>query len=170
MGEIGRIINAPKKLNRKDYMESGAYPVIDQGIDFIVGYSNCADALLPDDEYVLFGDHTKNIKYFKGRFIQGADGLKIIKPNDYILPKFLYHSMKTLKIEDRGYNRHWTVVSPLLIPVPPMELQKKIVAILDRFETLVNDLTQGLPAEIAAVKEQYEYYRNKLLTFKPLRA
>lgn len=52
------------------------------------------------------------------------------------------------------------------IPVPPLELQEKIVAILDRFETLVNDLTQGLPAEIAAVKEQYEYYRNKLLTFK----
>lgn len=51
-------------------------------------------------------------------------------------------------------------------PIPPLELQEKIVAILDRFETLVNDLTQGLPAEIAAVKERYEYYRNKLLTFK----
>lgn len=47
-----------------------------------------------------------------------------------------------------------------------MELQEKIVAILDRFETLVNDLSEGLPAEIAAVKEQYEYYRNRLLTFK----
>ena len=51
-------------------------------------------------------------------------------------------------------------------PIPPMELQEKIVAILDRFETLVNDLSKGLPAEIAAVKAQYEYYRNKLLTFK----
>ena len=54
------------------------------------------------------------------------------------------------------------------IPLPPLELQEKIVAILDRFETLVNDLTNGLPAEIAAVKDQYEYYRNKLLTFKKL--
>lgn len=54
------------------------------------------------------------------------------------------------------------------IPIPPIELQEKIVAILDRFETLVNDLTQGLPAEIAAVKELYEYYRNKLLTFKQI--
>ena len=52
------------------------------------------------------------------------------------------------------------------IPVPPKELQEKIAAILDRFETLVNDLSKGLPAEIAAVKAQYEYYRNKLLTFK----
>ena len=56
------------------------------------------------------------------------------------------------------------------IPLPPLELQEKIVAILDRFETLVNDLTNGLPAEIAAVKDQYEYYRNKLLTFKKLSA
>lgn len=55
-------------------------------------------------------------------------------------------------------------------PIPPIELQEKIVAILDRFEALVNDLTDGLPAEIAAVKEQYEYYRNKLLTFKQIRA
>ena len=52
------------------------------------------------------------------------------------------------------------------IPVPPIEVQEEIVKILDRFETLVNDLTQGLPAEIAAVKEQYEYYRNRLLSFK----
>lgn len=56
------------------------------------------------------------------------------------------------------------------IPIPPLELQEKIASILDRFETLVNDLTNGLPAEIAAVKDQYEYYRNKLLTFKKLTA
>lgn len=59
-------------------------------------------------------------------------------------------------------------LSKVVIPLPPYELQVKIASILDRFETLVNDLTQGLPAEIAAVKERYEYYRNKLLTFKQL--
>ena len=52
------------------------------------------------------------------------------------------------------------------IPIPPLSEQQRIVSILDKFETLVNDLSQGLPAEIAAVQEQYEYYRNKLLTFK----
>ncbi len=59
-------------------------------------------------------------------------------------------------------------LAKIKIPVPPLEIQEKIVSILDRFETLVNDLSEGLPAEIAAVKEQYEYYRNKLLTFNPL--
>ena len=61
-----------------------------------------------------------------------------------------------------------TDLAKVIIPVPEYELQVKIASILDRFETLVNDLTTGLPAEIAAVKEQYEYYRNKLLTFKQI--
>jgi type I restriction enzyme S subunit len=54
------------------------------------------------------------------------------------------------------------------IPIPPLALQEKIVSILDRFESLVNDLTAGLPAEIEARRQQYEYYRNQLLTFKRL--
>ena len=61
-----------------------------------------------------------------------------------------------------------TDLAKVIIPVPEYELQVKIASILVRFETLVNDLTTGLPAEIAAVKEQYEYYRNKLLTFKQI--
>ena len=52
------------------------------------------------------------------------------------------------------------------IPVPPLPIQKNIVAILDRFDALCNDLTSGLPVEIAARQKQYEYYRDKLLTFK----
>ncbi|MCH5347440.1 MAG: restriction endonuclease subunit S [Muribaculaceae bacterium] len=58
-------------------------------------------------------------------------------------------------------------LAKIQIPVPPLELQEKIVSILDRFETLVNDLTEGLPAEIAASRERYEYFRNRLLSFKP---
>ena len=58
------------------------------------------------------------------------------------------------------------LLGDLKIPVPSLSKQQNIVSILNKFETLVNDLSQGLPAEIAAVQEQYEYYRNKLLTFK----
>lgn len=54
----------------------------------------------------------------------------------------------------------------LQIPIPPMKEQQRIVAILDKFETLVNDISEGLPAEIAARRQQYEYYRDRLLTFK----
>ena len=51
------------------------------------------------------------------------------------------------------------------IPLPPLPKQRRIVTILDRFDALCNDLTSGLPAEIAARQKQYEYYRDKLLTF-----
>ena len=57
-------------------------------------------------------------------------------------------------------------LSDILIPIPPLEEQNRIVSILDRFDTLTNDLTQGLPAEIEKRRQQYEFYRDKLLTFK----
>lgn len=60
------------------------------------------------------------------------------------------------------------ITDELAIPVPPLAVQEEIVAILDRFETLVNDLSVGLPAELAARRRQYEYYRDRLLTFQPL--
>ena len=53
----------------------------------------------------------------------------------------------------------------IVIPIPPMEEQHRIVAILDKFETLVNDISEGLPAEVAARRQQYAYYRDQLLTF-----
>ena len=59
-------------------------------------------------------------------------------------------------------------LSKVVIPLPPYELQVKIAAVLDKFEALTNDLQRGLPAEIEAVREQYEYYRNKLLTFNKI--
>jgi type I restriction enzyme S subunit len=60
------------------------------------------------------------------------------------------------------------ILSKLQFPIPPLAEQQRIVSILDRFESLVNDLTAGLPAEIEARRQQYEYYRNQLLTFKRL--
>ncbi|MDE6832814.1 MAG: restriction endonuclease subunit S, partial [Ruminococcus sp.] len=61
------------------------------------------------------------------------------------------------------------VIEKIKIPVPPIEEQERIVNIFDKFDTLCNNLTKGIPAEIKAHKKQYEYYRDKLLTFKELK-
>ena len=60
-------------------------------------------------------------------------------------------------------------LNKLDIDIPPLEEQKRIVSILDKFDKLVNDITVGLPAEIELRRKQYEYYRNKLLSFEELR-
>ena len=59
-----------------------------------------------------------------------------------------------------------STLNKLSIPVPSLEIQEKIVNILDKFDKLTNDIAEGLPAEIEARQKQYEYYRNKLLSFK----
>lgn len=108
------------------------------------------------------------------------EGVYAIKPITCIIsPFFLRYLLESKNIKDSIMKRvaggtvqsiSMAELKNIVIPIPPLELQEKIVAILDRFETLVNDLTNGLPAEIAAVKDQYEYYRNKLLNFKKLSA
>lgn len=70
-----------------------------------------------------------------------------------------------MTISDRN-NLNQKSFERIIVPVPSVQVQARIVSILDRFDALVNDITQGLPAELAARRRQYEYYRDKLLTFK----
>lgn len=114
-----------------------------------------AVAWLGTDEIAVSGDsyvfsHNQNPKYIA-----------------YLLQTHRFLQFKRMNVSGTKVTRiSGESLEKYLIPIPPIEVQERIVAILDRFETLVNDLTQGLPAEIAAVRERYEYYRNKLLTFK----
>lgn len=87
----------------------------------------------------------------------------------YITNKF---SEYVDKVKTKGAIPHISKknISDFVVPIPPLSEQRRIVSILDKFETLVNDLTEGIPAEIAAVQEQYKYYRNKLLSFSKLEA
>ena len=78
-----------------------------------------------------------------------------------------YQELLTKKQGARG-DLNSSLILETEIPVPALATQQRIVSILDRFDALCNDLTSGLPAEIAARQKQYEYYRDKLLSFKEL--
>lgn len=96
-----------------------------------------------------------------------------ISDQSKITPQYLCHYLNShrckadiarMTISDRS-NLNQNSFEKLAVPVPPLEEQHRIISILDRFDALCNDLTNGLPAEIAARQKQYEYYRDKLLQF-----
>lgn len=91
------------------------------------------------------------------------------------IPKFLFYVLKNRETELNAMKRGAGVphvsgeaLGQVMLEVPSLKEQARIVSILDRFDTLCNDLTSGLPAEIETRQRQYEYYRDKLLTFKEL--
>ncbi|GAA8850410.1 hypothetical protein BTM165_02070 [Helicobacter pylori] len=93
--------------------------------------------------------------------------------NSSFLKHFLrdYNFRKNISKVANGvtrFNVSKQLLSQITIPIPPLEIQQEIVKILDQFSLLTTDLLAGIPAEIKARKKQYEYYREKLLTFKPL--
>ncbi len=102
-------------------------------------------------------------------YFQDSNIIWIQNDESKVLNKYLYYYYQIIEWNVEGgtikrlYN---TNLSKTIIAYPPLSEQKRIISILDKFESLVNDLSEGLPTEIAAVQEQYEYYRNKLLTFK----
>ena len=158
------------KIPRSKFLENGLFPIVDQSQALIAGFTDDESLVNDLEPCVVFGDHTREIKYVDFPFAAGADGTVILLPTGQLSSRFLFYSLQSLRIQSRGYNRHWSLVKEHEISIPPLDLQQEIVSILDKLDNLVNDITIGLPAEIAARRKQYEYYRNKLLTFKELEA
>lgn len=126
------------KVPQSAFLEAGAIPVIDQGQSFIAGYtddegSQFRSAQLP---VVVFGDHTKAVKFIDFPFAMGADGVKVLKPGDGCDTKYLYHFLRYAKLPDAGYSRHFKFVKELKIPLLPLAEQRRIAAILDTADAL----------------------------------
>lgn len=93
----------------------------------------------------------------------------IIQEREGVILRYLYHYLQTVNITKLVHGNIPKLTGKdfrnITIPIPPLFIQRKLVQTLDRFDALCNDLTSGLPAEIAARQKQYEYYRDKLLSF-----
>ena len=165
LGEICITVTSPLKLKKSDYKIEGKIPIIDQGEEYIAGYIDFNE-YLPKDEYILFGDHSEIIKYVNFEFIQGADGLKILRTKNQIKAKYIYYCFNNFYKKENGYKRHWSNAKRTLIPIPPLEVQDGIVKILDDYTKSVEELKEKLNEELIARKKQYSWYRDYLLKFE----
>ena len=166
MGEILKIKNGSdyKKFNLGDI------PVYGSG-----GIINYIDTYIYDKESVLIPRKGSigNLFYVEKPFWTVDTIFYTIINKEIVIPKYLYYYLSKLNLEKLNTaggvpSLTQAVLNKIIIPLPPLEEQQRIVEILDRFDKLCNDISEGLPAEIEARQKQYEYYREKLLSFKKL--
>jgi type I restriction enzyme S subunit len=161
LGEVVDKLSLNKiKIKQRDYLQQGKFPVVDQGQALIGGYFNDENFVVPGEPpYIIFGDHTKVKKLINFKFIAGADGVKVLKPKSNIDPRFLYYAIHTIKIDDKGYARHFQLLEKSDIPLPPLPEQQAIVA---KIEELLSELDNG-KQQLQTALQQLKVYRQSLL-------
>ena len=128
----------PKQLTTSDYKKSGAIPIVSQDAKLITGYTNHEELKNKFDKPVIvFGDHTRVLKYIDFDFVVGADGVKIIIPKGNLLTKFLYYFLVWHKILNLGYARHFKLLKDIMIPIPPINTQNYFISLFDKYQDLI---------------------------------
>ncbi len=125
---VGRVNQIPSS----EIKPTGRFPVIDQGQSFISGYSDDERRVINSDlPLIIFGDHTRVVKFLDFPFILGADGTKVLKPReDMFDARFFSFALLSLDIPSRGYNRHFTLLKERRVPRPELPEQRKIAGVL----------------------------------------
>lgn len=170
LGEITKILRG-KRLTKNQLLPNGKYPVYHGGLEPL-GYYDKPNRNSNTVMIINVGASAGTVGYSSTEF-WSSDGCFCIEHNEIMKDKFLYYYLSKIqnilqsKVRKAGIpTLDNNVVEKIKIPVLPIEEQERLVAILDRFDKLCNDIFEGLPAEIEARRKQYEYYRDKLLSFK----
>jgi type I restriction enzyme S subunit len=120
------------KVQRKDFLADGPYPVVSQEEAFVNGFwDQEADIFRVERPLVVFGDHTRALKYIDFDFVLGADGVKVLKPKPFLHPRFFYYQLHTAKLDSLGYARHYRLLKEHHVAYPAYAEQQRIAAILD---------------------------------------
>lgn len=123
VGEILAKIPNTYKYTSLEYKEDGKFPIIDQSSNFICGYTDKEEDLLKINDCVVFGDHTKFVKYVNFDFARGADGTQILDSFDDRLPNYLlYMQISNMKLVNQGYSRYFKFLKDKYIIIPEKQV------------------------------------------------
>ena len=133
------------QVQKSNYLKNGTYPIVDQGQKFIVGYSDEEDKVYKNTNGVIvFGDHTRIIKFIDFDFVVGADGTQLLKSIDGINQKFSYYILSNKKLTHLGYSRHFKLVKEMKFPLPPLKEQEKITSILSTVDAKIDAISSQI--------------------------
>lgn len=139
-----------KQVKERAYLKTGLFPIVDQGQSFIAGYTDDKDKVISGIQpFIIFGDHTRILKYIDFPIALGADGTKVIKPKESFDTKYFFYFLKYLDIPSRGYNRHFTILKEKNVLQPSLPEQKTIARVL----TVVQEAITGQEVLITKFKE-----------------
>ncbi|WP_372921818.1 restriction endonuclease subunit S [Roseovarius sp.] len=159
-------MKVPTKVPRKSFQEKGEIPIISQEADFINGYwDDESDAIRVSNPVVVFGDHTQVLKLIDFDFVVGADGVKILKPKEFLNAAFLRFFLEANPVPSLGYARHFRHISGLEIPLPPLEQQKRIVAVLDQAFAALDRARAHAEANLADAANLFESWSTAAFKF-----
>jgi type I restriction enzyme S subunit len=132
-------VGRSNQINASEIKSTGKYPIIDQGQEFISGYTDEEKKLVSDGlPYIIFGDHTRCFKYVDFPFVVGADGTKVLSPNKELFdPKFFFFQLLSFYIPSRGYNRHYKLLKEKIVLSPPLPEQRKIAYVLSTVQKTI---------------------------------
>lgn len=120
IGELLRKVERKLRVKKEDYLEQGEIPAIDQGAEFIGGYTNDYDALHDNPlPIIVFGDHTRIIKYVDFPFASGADGTQLLYPkNEELMPAYFYYAVRNIDLSNFAYARHFKFLKEQEVLIP----------------------------------------------------
>ena len=135
-----------KELQTSQYQETGRIPIVDQGKNKIVGYTNDEDYVIcpPEKGLLLFGDHTTEVKYIKYDFAVGGDGVKLFEENGLYQLKYVYYYLIAFPFLIEGYKRHYSILKNKPIRFPTVEgkidakKMGKIVCVLSQYDEMID--------------------------------
>lgn len=162
VGDLLGKVKSTVKIKTSDILSTGKYPVIDQSKDFVAGYTNEADINQYNDiPYIVFGDHTRVLKFVNFSFAKGADGTQVLISNSPRMPQVMfYHALINVDLSNYHYARHYKFLKAEEIIIPTLELAQRY----EIFGNTIFDQIKNLRNQNNLLKESRDILLPRLMT------